>query len=278
MPDEGLGGGARQLESMRPGQIDDLGSTRRTQGGCPIGAPNDRVTVVVPTYNEIGTLETAAEGVVAHGYRLLIVDDNSPDGTGVLADSLSRQSPLISALHRTQKAGLGRAYAAGFAVALESGAEVVCEMDADLSHDPARLPALVAAIEAGADVAIGSRLVPGGEIVDWPAWRRLLSRGGNRFSRFALGVPVHDITSGFRAFRADSLQRLDAASSVANGYTFQIEMVRRAHSAGMQVTEVPITFVERTAGESKMDTRIVFEAMRLVTYWGLKRLFMGRRR
>jgi len=239
---------------------------------------NDRVTVVVPTYNEIETLETAAEGVVAFGYRLLIVDDNSPDGTGVLADSLSRQNPLISTLHRKEKAGLGPAYAAGLTLALESGAEIVCEMDADLSHDPARLPALVAAIDAGADVAIGSRLVPGGRVLNWPKWRRLLSRWGNSFSRLALGVPVRDITSGFRAFRSESLRRLDAESAVANGYTFQIEMVWRAHAAGMVVVEVPITFVERTAGKSKMDTLIVLEAMRLVTSWGLKRLFGSGRR
>ena len=230
-----------------------------------------QVIVVLPTYNEIGTLEAVVAGVTAHGYRLLIVDDGSPDGTGALADELARREPLISVLHRTAKEGLGPAYAAGFAAALATGSEIVCQMDADLSHDPAQLPDLVAAVGAGADLAIGSRLVPGGAIVDWPRWRRMLSRWGNRYARFALGIPHRDITSGFRAFRSPALATLDPGSTQANGYCFQIEMAWRAHAAGLDVTEVPITFTERQAGASKLGTRVVAEAMWLVTRWGIAR-------
>ena len=232
-----------------------------------------RVTVVVPTYNEIGSLEAAAVGVISHGYRLLVVDDASPDGTGALADSLASQHDLIDVLHRSEKQGLGPAYAAGFEVALASGAEIVCEMDADLSHDPSYLPDLVGAAEGGADLAIGSRLVPGGGVSNWSLWRRALSRGGNLYARTMLGVPTRDITSGFRAFDAGALRRLDAASCLANGYGFQIEMAWRAHRAGMTVVEVPFVFVERTHGRSKLSGRIVREAMWLVTRWGVSRLF-----
>jgi dolichol-phosphate mannosyltransferase len=229
------------------------------------------VIVVLPTYNEIGSLQAVAAGVTAHGYRLLIVDDDSPDGTGALADELSRRDPLVSVLHRTAKEGLGPAYAAGFAAALATGPEVVCQMDADLSHDPAQLPDLVAAVAAGADLAIGSRLVPGGEIVDWPRWRRMLSRWGNRYARFALGIPHRDLTSGFRAYRPGAFAVLDPASCLANGYGFMIELAWRAHAGGLTMVEVPITFTERRSGSSKLGSRIVAEAMWRVTWWGLTR-------
>ncbi|OFW64029.1 MAG: hypothetical protein A2135_11440 [Actinobacteria bacterium RBG_16_67_15] len=230
-----------------------------------------QVIVVLPTYNEIGTLEAVVAGVTAHGYRLLIVDDASPDGTGALADRLSRSQPLVSVLHRPAKEGLGPAYAAGFAAALATGPEIVCQMDADLSHDPAQLPDLVAAVGAGADLAIGSRLGPGGAIVDWPRWRRLLSRWGNRYARFALGIPHRDLTSGFRGFRSPALAVLDPGSARANGYCFQIEMAWRAHAAGLDIIEVPITFTERRSGSSKLGGGIVAEAMWLVTRWGIAR-------
>lgn len=239
--------------------------------------PSDRVTVIVPTYNELGSIEAVAVGVISHGYRLLIVDDASPDGTGQLAEELRERSDLISVLHRPIKEGLGPAYVAGFDAALAGGAEIVCEMDADLSHDPARLSALVAAVEQGADLAIGSRLIPGGRIVNWAPWRRALSRWGNRYARFALGVPVRDITSGFRAFTAESLSRLNPETCKANGYAFQIEMAWKAHRTGMHVVEVPITFIERASGRSKLSGGIVFEAMLLVTRWGVMRL-LGRGR
>lgn len=229
------------------------------------------VIVVLPTYNEIDTLEAVVAGVTAHGYRLLIVDDNSPDGTGPLADELSRREPLVAVLHRPAKEGLGPAYAAGFAAALATGPAIVCQMDADLSHDPAQLPDLVAAVVAGADMAMGSRLVPGGAIVDWPRWRRLLSRWGNRYARFALGIPQRDLTSGYRAYRSDAFAVLDPATCLANGYGFIIELAWRAHAGGLRIVEVPITFTERRAGSSKLGGGIVAEAMWLVTRWGIAR-------
>ena len=240
-------------------------------------AAPDRVTVVVPTYNEIGSLEAAAVGVISHGYRLLVVDDASPDGTGRLADELAARLELVDVLHRNQKQGLGPAYVAGFEMALAAGAEIVCEMDADLSHDPAYLPDLIREVEAGAEVVIASRLVPGGGISNWSLWRRTLSRLANLYARTMLGVPIRDTTSGFRAFTAAAVRQLDPASCLANGYGFQIEMAWRAHRAGMNVAEIPFIFVERTHGKSKLSGRIVIEAMWLVTRWGVARL-LGRSR
>lgn len=233
----------------------------------------ERVTVTLPTYNEIENLPHIVPEIVAHGYRLLIVDDNSPDGTGRLADSLAADLEAVSVLHRIEKAGLGPAYAAGFDHALASGAEVVVEMDADFSHDPADLPRLVEAIDSGADLAIGSRYVPGGSTPDWPAVRRIISRGGNLYARVMLGLPIRDATAGFRAYTADALRRLPYRDAEASGYGFQVEMAWRAHQAGMKVVEVPISFRDRTRGTSKMGMPIVLEAMRLVTVWGLSRLF-----
>ncbi|HWB87633.1 MAG TPA: polyprenol monophosphomannose synthase [Acidimicrobiia bacterium] len=232
----------------------------------------ERVTVALPTYNELENLPQIAPSIVAHGYRLLIVDDGSPDGTGALADRLAADDPVISVLHRPRKEGLGPAYAAAFDHALAEGAEVIIEMDADFSHDPADLPRLVAAIRAGADLAIGSRYVPGGSTPDWPIVRRFISRAGNIYARMMLGLPIRDATAGFRAFRAEALRALPYREARASGYGFQVEMAWRAHQRGLTITEVPISFRDRTRGTSKMGPRIVAEAMMLVTVWGLGRL------
>ncbi len=233
----------------------------------------DQVVCIVPTYNERENLREIAIAVTNQGYRLLIVDDNSPDGTGDIADDLASTNPLCSVLHRPEKEGLGPAYAAGFDVALSDGAEVIIEMDADFSHDPADLPRLVEAVDRGADLAIGSRYVPGGSTPDWPLLRQLISRGGNFYARTMLGIPIRDATAGFRAFRANALRGLPYSTSEASGYGFQVEMAWRAHSGGLQVVEIPIAFRDRTRGNSKMGLPIVLEAMRLVTVWGLGRLW-----
>lgn len=236
------------------------------------------VTVALPTYNELENLPLIVPEIVAHGYRLLIIDDNSPDGTGRLADSLAADLPMVSVLHRSMKEGLGPAYAAGFERAMDEGAEIVIEMDADFSHDPADVPRLVSAIENGADVAIGSRYVPGGSTPDWPAIRKVVSKGGNLYARIMLGIPIRDATAGFRAYRADVLRILPFRDAEASGYGFQVEMAWRAHQAGMTIAEVPIRFRDRTRGKSKMGLPIVVEAMRLVTMWGLSRLAKSARR
>lgn len=200
---------------------------------------------------------------------MLIVDDSSPDGTGDVAEALAAADVGLTVHHRPHKQGLGPAYADGFDRALSGGAEVVVEMDADFSHNPSDLPRLIEAVERGADLAIGSRYVPGGSTPDWPFFRRFLSRGGNTYARMLLGIPIRDATAGFRAFRADALRRLPYRSAEASGYGFQVEMAWRAHQAGLTVVEVPITFRDRQTGTSKMSGRIVAEAMRLVTVWGL---------
>ena len=233
------------------------------------------VAVVLPTYNEAENLPSIAKAVRGHGYRLLVVDDNSPDGTGRLADRLAADDEGISVVHRPAKQGLGPAYAEGFAAALATGADVICQMDADFSHDPARLPALVATVEDGADAVLGSRYVPGGSVPGWPLHRRLLSRWGNRYARTMLGTSIQDMTSGFRAYRSGVLTALDPASCEASGYGFQVEMARRCHEQDLVVSEVPITFRDRERGESKMHWRIALEAMWLVTVWGI-RARMGR--
>lgn len=235
------------------------------------------VLVVVPTYNEAENVAQIAAAVRAHGYGLLVVDDGSPDGTGKIADGLAAKDPGIGVLHRTEKQGLGPAYAAGFQVALEQGAQIICEMDADFSHNPDDLPRLVAAVNSGADLAIGSRYVPGGGVEDWPWHRRWLSRGGNIYAATLLRTKVKDMTAGFRAFRADALQRLDFASCEASGYGFQVEMAWSAAREGLDVREVPIVFRDRTLGTSKMGAGIAIEAMWLVTKWGMTNLF-GRNR
>lgn len=230
--------------------------------------------VVVPTYNEAENLEDLVRAIRGHGYQVLVVDDGSPDGTGDLADTLASAEPdAIAVLHRTEKQGLGPAYAAGFAWGLEHGAKILCEMDADFSHDPAELPALIGAVEAGADLAIGSRYVAGGGVENWPWHRRALSKFGNLYARLMLRGGVNDMTAGYRAFSAGAVRALEPASCNAAGYGFQVEMTWRASIAQLNVVEVPITFRDRIRGESKMDSRIAVEAMWLVTRWGLGRLF-----
>jgi dolichol-phosphate mannosyltransferase len=235
--------------------------------------PTDRVTVAIPTYNERENLSQIVAAVSRQGFRVLVVDDSSPDGTGALADEIAARDPMVSVLHRSEKQGLGPAYAAGFDHALDEGAEVVVEMDADFSHDPEDIPRLVGAIDAGADVAIGSRYVPGGATPDWPLHRRLISKGGNLYARVMLGIPIRDATAGFRAFRASALRLLPYREAESSGYGFQVEMALRAYQQGLVIVEVPITFRDRARGTSKMGTGIVLEAMKLVTLWGFQRLW-----
>lgn len=233
----------------------------------------DEVTVVVPTYNERENLESLIAAVQAHGYRILIVDDGSPDGTGVMADEIAENNELVEVIHRPVKEGLGPAYASGFARALADGAEVICEMDADFSHDPGDLPRLVEALTSGQrDLVIGSRYVPGGSTPDWPIHRKFLSQAGNLYARLMLGLKVHDATAGFRAYRAARLPELKFDTCQASGYGFQVELAWRATRLGFEVFEVPIVFRDRVYGESKMRGRIVAEAMWLVTRWGVARL------
>lgn len=237
----------------------------------------DEVTVVIPTYNERENLEALAIAVLSHGYRILIVDDGSPDGTGAIADELARSHQLVGVLHRSTKQGLGPAYAVGFRQALANEARVICEMDADFSHDPADLPRLVDSVASGgADLAIGSRYVPGGATPDWPMHRRILSQGGNLYARLMLKLPVRDATAGFRAYRAERLAELDAESCQSSGYGFQVELAWRATANGLRIVEVPIVFRDRVYGESKMKGSIVVEAMWLVTKWGVARMFGSR--
>lgn len=233
----------------------------------------ERVTVVVPTYNERENLTDIVGAVTSQGFRMMVVDDSSPDGTGAIADDLASTDPSLTVLHRSQKEGLGPAYAAAFDRLLEGESEVIIEMDADFSHDPGDLPRLVSGIAEGYDLVIGSRYVPGGGAPDWSLLRRLISRGGNLYARLMLGVPVRDATAGFRAFRASRLASLPYRTAEASGYGFQVEMAWRAHQRGLRIKEVPITFRDRTRGKSKMGPRIVLEAMWLVTLWGLGRLF-----
>jgi dolichol-phosphate mannosyltransferase len=232
----------------------------------------DQVTVVVPTYNERENVAEIAVAVTKHGYRLTIVDDGSPDGTGEIADTLAEADPLISVLHRSHKQGLGPAYAEAFDK-LVNKSLVIVEMDADFSHDPSDLPRLVSAIDGGADLAIGSRYVPGGSTPDWPLIRKAISKGGNLYARVMLGIPIRDATAGFRAFRSESLSRLPYETAEASGYGFQVEMAWRAVQMDLEVVEIPIAFRDRTRGESKMGLAIVAEAMWLVTVWGLGRLW-----
>lgn len=233
--------------------------------------PDAAPAVVIPTFNEAGNLELIARAVRKHGFDLIVVDDSSPDGTGEIADRLAADDPRIRVVHRPSKEGLGPAYAEGFAVALEGAPSIICQMDADFSHDPAALPLLVAAVENGAGAALGSRYVPGGSVPGWPWHRRMLSEWGNRYARAMLATPIRDMTSGFRAYRSDVLKSLEPATCEASGYGFQVEMARRCHDQGVTTVEVPITFRDRERGESKMHWRIALEAMWLVTAWGIRR-------
>ncbi len=234
--------------------------------------PDAAVAVVIPTFNEAENIADIAVAVRTHGYQLIVVDDNSPDGTGDRADLLAEADDAMTVVHRPRKEGLGPAYAEGFSAALSGPATIVCQMDADFSHDPATLPELVQAVATGAGAALGSRYVEGGSVPGWPWHRRMLSRWGNRYARAMLATPIHDMTSGFRAYRSDVLATLEPATCEASGYGFQVEMSRRCHERGVATVEVPITFRDRERGESKMHWRIAVEAMWLVTLWGLKRL------
>jgi dolichol-phosphate mannosyltransferase len=236
--------------------------------------------VILPTYNEAENLERIVGAVLeqlpASG-RVLIVDDNSPDGTGEIADRLADSNDSIDALHREQKEGLGPAYLAGFHVALDAGAERVIEMDADFSHDPAYLPALIDATET-ADLAIGSRYVEGGGVADWGPMRRFISRGGSAYARRALGLPIRDLTGGFKCFRREVLEAIHLETIEARGYAFQVETTYRAIQAGFRVVEVPIVFRDRREGSSKMSKAIVAEAMWRVPAMRFRRWGSTRRR
>jgi dolichol-phosphate mannosyltransferase len=228
------------------------------------------VLVVIPTYNEIDNLGEITRRILAASDEvdILIVDDNSPDGTGKLADELSLASHRISVLHRPGKSGIGAAYRAGFGWGLRAGYEYLVEMDADGSHRPEQLPVLLAGAQ-DSDVVLGSRWVPGGSAPNWALRRRLLSRAGSFYARVALALPFSDITGGFRVFRASALAALDYQSVEAQGYCFQIEMLWRAREAGQRIVEVPIDFAERLSGTSKMSMAIVVEAIARVTIWGI---------
>ncbi|MGO4533932.1 polyprenol monophosphomannose synthase [Leifsonia sp. 2MCAF36] len=258
-----------------------------------------RTLVIIPTYNErenVGSIVGRVRASVPDA-DVLIVDDGSPDGTGELADALAATDASVHVMHRTAKEGLGAAYRAGMTWALDSGYTAIVEMDADGSHQPEQLPRLLGALRndglhggaagaeaagadvvgadvagadvEGADVVLGSRWVEGGGVVNWPAYRRLISRGGSAYSRIALGIPIRDVTGGFRVFTADALRTLHFERTESQGYCFQIDMTRRAYAAGLDLVEVPITFVERERGASKMGGGIVVEAMVRVTLWGL---------
>jgi dolichol-phosphate mannosyltransferase len=236
-----------------------------------------RVLVIVPTYNESENIKPIVKAVRGLGYDILVVDDGSPDGTGRISDELASSDDGVRVLHRSEKAGIGPAYAAGFEHGLERGYEILCEMDADFSHDPADLPRLVGAVEAGADLAIGSRYVPGGGTTGWPWYREAISRGGNAYASMMLGLTVRDATAGFRAFRDTTLRKVNPSSCRASGYGFQVEMAWRTEQEGLEIIEVPITFKDRLYGESKMNGMIAVEAILLVTRWGLaSRLTRGR--
>ncbi|WP_103382063.1 polyprenol monophosphomannose synthase [Pseudonocardia dioxanivorans] len=235
--------------------------------------PAGPVLVVIPTYQERENLAPIVKRVHASVPEadVLVVDDGSPDGTGELADELAAADERIRVLHRTEKAGLGAAYVAGFALALEGPYHVVVEMDADGSHAPEDLPELLEALESdgGADLVLGSRYVPGGRVVNWPAHRQLLSRGANLYARLALGAPVKDITGGFRAFRRQVLEDLDITTVASTGYCFQVDMAWRAQQAGFRIREVPITFTERELGASKMSVEVMAEALWRIAGWGV---------
>jgi dolichol-phosphate mannosyltransferase len=220
--------------------------------------------VILPTYNEAENIEPLVRTTRAQlrpGDRILIVDDNSPDGTGQIAGRLVQEIDGLEVLHRPGKQGLGRAYLAGFAHALAGGAELVLEMDADFSHDPADVPRLIAAAEDGADLVLGSRYVAGGDVTDWGLLRRLMSRGGSWYARMVLGVKIHDLTGGFKCFRRPVLEALDLDSVHADGYGFQIELTYRTIQSGFRVVEIPIVFRDRRVGQSKMTARIALEAV-----------------
>lgn len=241
-----------------------------TAGVRPTDASQCYCLVVVPTYNEAPNIVRLIGEILAQGpqFDVLVVDDNSPDGTGSLVAALAAQTPRVQVLWRVGKLGLGSAYLAGFREGLRQGYAFVCEMDADFSHQPHSLPTLLAAAERDADLALGSRNVPGGRAENWSWLRKAISRGGSLYARTILGLPVRDCTSGFKCFRARVLQELDLDTIHSNGYAFQIELHYRCHQAGFRIREVPIVFPNRVAGASKMSWRIVWEAVVMV--WRLR--------
>lgn len=229
------------------------------------------VLIVIPTYNEAETLPSAIAQLREHvpQAHVLVVDDGSPDGTGQIADGLAAEQESVHVLHRTSKQGLGAAYLAGFRWALARSYDVVVEMDADGSHQPQYLPAMLSVLQQ-ADVVIGSRWVPGGAVQNWPKSRLMLSKGGNTYTRVMLGLKVRDATAGYRAYRRSALESIDLNSVQSQGYCFQVDLTRRAARNDLRIVEVPITFVEREWGESKMSNAIVAEALWRVTVWGLR--------
>jgi len=233
------------------------------------GTGERRALLCLPTYNERENVGPVTEAILAAapGVDVLVIDDDSPDGTGQLADALAARDRRIHVLHRAGKEGLGKAYLAGFAWALERGYGLVLEMDADFSHDPRYLPTLLAGA-AQADLVLGSRYVPGGGTENWGLARRLLSRGGSLYARLILGVPIRDLTGGFKCFRREVLEAIDLPTVQCSGYAFQIELTYRALRKGFRVVEVPIVFVDRRVGQSKMSRRIVLEAVRKV--WSIR--------
>jgi dolichol-phosphate mannosyltransferase len=229
------------------------------------------VLTIIPTYNELESLPITLRRlrIAVPSTDVLVVDDNSPDGTGKLADKFAAEDNQVRVLHRQDKAGLGAAYIAGFQWGLDAGYDVLVEMDADGSHQPEQLPRLLDAVGDGADLAMGSRWVPGGCVVNWPFMRRVISRVGSTYSRITLGVKIKDVTGGYRAFRSQTLQQLNLSEVESVGYGFQVDLAWRTSKLGLKITEVPITFVERELGASKMSGSIVVEAMINVTKWGL---------
>jgi dolichol-phosphate mannosyltransferase len=252
-------------------------AARRRQFG-PLGT----ALVIIPTYNEAENIKSIVDRVRAAvpEAHVLVADDNSPDGTGELADEIAAGDDHVQVLHRKGKEGLGAAYLAGFRWGIERGYGVLIEMDADGSHQPEELPRLLTALK-GADLVLGSRWVPGGRVVNWPRSREFLSRGGSTYSRLLLGVPIRDVTGGYRAFRRETLEGLGLREVASQGYCFQVDLARRAVKAGYHVVEVPITFVEREHGDSKMSRDIVVEALWRVTAWGVEERvgrLLGRKR
>jgi len=233
--------------------------------------PIGKIVVLIPTYNERENLSPIVSRlrVAVPEADVLVLDDNSPDGTGDVADRLASDDGQVRVLHRMSKEGLGAAYLAGFTWALDRGYDVLVEMDADGSHQPEQLRSLLGAL-AGADVVLGSRWVPGGSVVNWPMHRRALSVGGNIYVRVLLGMPIGDATGGYRAYRASALNTLNLQRVASQGYCFQVDLAWRAIRAGLRVVEVPITFVERTIGDSKMSQDIVRESLRNITMWGAR--------
>jgi dolichol-phosphate mannosyltransferase len=238
----------------------------------PGASGRGRVLVIIPTYQEAENLPLILRRVRAAVPEadVLVADDDSPDGTGDLADKFATDDDQVHVLHRPGKQGLGAAYLDGFDWGLSRGYDVLVEMDADGSHPPEQLPDLLLRIDAGADLVLGSRWVHGGSVVNWPRSREFLSRGGSTYSRLALGLSIRDVTGGFRAFRSTALERLDLSEVSSQGYCFQVDLAQRAVRKGLRVDEVPITFVEREHGTSKMDRTIVVEALWRVTRWGIR--------